>query len=1740
MSCAWIDYDNDGYLDLFVANREGENNFLYQNDGNGSFTKITADPIVSDGGGSYGCSWGDYDNDGFIDLFVANHNDDNVDNFLYRNNGDNTFRKIINGSIVNDGGNSRSCSWVDFDNDGYIDLYVTNGTGFSTFNNFLYQNLGNGLFSKITDEIISTENANSHGCMWGDYDNDGDEDLFISNFNSNNLLYRNDISEGSKFLQITDNAITGSGLESISGSWGDYDNDRDLDLFVANSEVANGLLRNDGTPDVPEQANFFKVDNGAIVTDVSASESGAWGDYDNDGDLDLFVANGQNASNNLYQNNGDGTFTKITSGVIINDGQSCQSAAWGDYDNDGFLDLFVASSVGNNFLYWNNGNSNNWINIRCSGTISNAAAIGARVEAKARLSGTPTWQMREISAQMGRGQNSLNVEFGLRDATVIDSLRIHWPSGIVFDTTNIAVNQFLTITERQFIRITEGDAVNDGGSSFGSSWADYDNDGDDDLFVTNSGTDNILYRNDGQGELTAVAANIIINSDGGTSQSSSWGDYDNDGDPDLFVTNFGNNFLYENNGGGSFIKIVDGDIVNTANGSQGSSWADIDQDGDLDLFVANIGDNELYRNEGNGNFTKIETGAIVTDGGNSAGCSWSDYDLDGDLDLFVANSGNENNFLYQNNGDGTFTAITSGDVVTDQGSSSGGSWADYDNDGDPDLIVTNLAGNILYENTGSNLISNDQTVVTADENNSFGSSWADYDNDGDLDLFIANTGNNALYRNNGDGSFTRINSGAIVNNGGFSFGSSWADYDRNGVPDIFVANSGSNNFLYQIADNGNHWVNVRLDATVSNQSAIGARVFLMADIAGKPVRQMRELSGQSGYFSQNSLDAAFGLGNTMAVDSIRVEWPSGAVNVFDENLTVNQFLTLRENNRPFVANSIPVITLTADIAEFEKDLEANPAVFFDQEDDPLAYTVFSTDEEIARVFISDAIFTVLLTSEVKTGQVEIAITADDGQVDDGRGNTETLVLSINRPPYIANEIPEQTLVARDTSEQLFIADLENIFVDPDEDQPVYSAFNSDSSIAISTITGTNLSISAGDSSGTTQMHITADDSRGGKEILSFIVRNITENTPPVLTGNLIPDQVILLDGPPFLRELNSLFTDSETSKLEFSASTPNLDVVSANVIQDTLIVTPRSIGLAAITVRANDGFGGEATTPFSVEVLESRRPKIDHIAVTTQMVNRPIPIEAVITDDEGALANADLHFRVAGEADFQTASLNMAPVNDTTSQVTGNIPANAITDRGAEYFISAQDTHHVANRIPPEGVFSIKVRLDGNGLVKSDPQPGGNEVTDYRLISIPLDLDNKAPAAVLEDNLGAFDPSHWRIFQWVSLAGGGLTRLEFENAIEIFPGSAFWLIVKEPGRVLDSGPGLTVSTSGKYAIPLNAGWNLIGNPFNFQTFAEDTLTDGTPIQLFAYNNGVWSDPLDPAENMLQPFEGYAVFSPSVNTLRIRPNPVDSTSNIVQKRHISSEEMPGWSIRIRAQCRSARDDNNIIAVDPGAAITLDQWDAPEPPTVGQYVSVYFPHPEWKTLNRNYSTDFRPESPEGDSWLFGVKSNIRDLVKLSFEGIENIPVDYEVHLLDETTKTTRDLRLKNHYALAANGENYPTRFTLFVGKTNYINSQLKDLQIIPESYALFQNFPNPFNPATTIRYSLPAPGRVTLKVYDILGREIRALLVKEYRDAGYQAAVWDGRNSAGNIVSSGVYFVKMESESFIQIRKMLMIR
>ena len=472
----------------------------------------------------------------------------------------------------------RELSWADYDLDGKVDLYVANNG-----NNHLFRNdgqVGNWLTVTLTGGEAATPDSLTNKAAIGV------EAVAVTGSGQlHRFVHGGDVSQSSLSLEFglgTETTVNSLTVKWLSGEQ------------VLNSVAANQFLTLSESPPC-----FTEVGSAAGVDDGGAGLGVAWGDYDGDGDQDLYVVN-SNSANRLYRNEGNRTFTELVSSAGVADAGAGVSAVWGDFDNDGDLDLYLNMSGSANRLYRNDGSDS-------------------------------------------------------------------------------------------FTDIASSGGVADTGTSQGASWIDYNTDGLLDLFVANTtsgGTSNRLYENNGDETFTDVAPSLGLD-DGGNGNSAPWADYDGDGDLDLYVVNANGSpaRLYRNNGDGTYTEVATTAGVDFTGNATGAEWGDHDNDGDFDLLVAvSQAASLLYRNNGDGTFTDVASSIGLIVSSVHAGL-WGDYDYDGDLDVyFVVHRAA--NLLYENQG-GTFVEVGAEKGVNDGGGGRGGGWADYDGDGDIDLHFTN-------------------------------------------------------------------------------------------------------------------------------------------------------------------------------------------------------------------------------------------------------------------------------------------------------------------------------------------------------------------------------------------------------------------------------------------------------------------------------------------------------------------------------------------------------------------------------------------------------------------------------------------------------------------------------------------------------------------------------------------------------------------------------------------------------------------------------------------------------------------------------------------------------------------------------------------------------------------------------------------------------------------------------------------------------------------------------------------
>ena len=433
------DYDGDGYLDIYVV-RCGDANILYRNSGDGTFVDAALEAGVGDRGAGTDAVFGDYDNNGHLDLYVVNSGP----NVLYRNNGDGTFTDVTREAGVGDVRFGMKAVFLDYEHDSDLDIYLVNycnldaippktpfsfPSDFEGQRNVLYRNNGDGSFTDVTEiSGLSGGISRSRDVFFSDFDDDNDIDIYLVNDGSPSVLFSN--LRGGRFEAFDEPAGEERGL---GGEGGDFNNDGYMDVFLVTRDECV-MYQNEGG------GIFGKMDL-PVLAGMGTSRSGPVEalDFNNDGLMDLLIVGTARRSLHLFVNEGYGRFRDVSSllGATEKEWTRIASLCSGDYDRDGDMDILALTENGNPLLLNNEGGSaNNWVEIQADGIKTNKRGTGAKVEIKVghfyqrKTMGTPP------------------LHFGLRDIENVDIIRITWPNGVVQNEINSPANQVMEIREK--------------------------------------------------------------------------------------------------------------------------------------------------------------------------------------------------------------------------------------------------------------------------------------------------------------------------------------------------------------------------------------------------------------------------------------------------------------------------------------------------------------------------------------------------------------------------------------------------------------------------------------------------------------------------------------------------------------------------------------------------------------------------------------------------------------------------------------------------------------------------------------------------------------------------------------------------------------------------------------------------------------------------------------------------------------------------------------------------------------------------------------------------------------------------------------------------------------------------------------------------------------------------------------------------------------------------------------------
>ncbi len=505
-----------------------------------------------------------------------------------------------------------------------------------------------------------------------------------------------------------------------------------------------------------------------------------------------------------------------------------------------------------------------------------------------------------------------------------------------------------------------------------------------------------------------------------------------------------------------------------------------------------------------------------------------------------------------------------------------------------------------------------------------------------------------------------------------------------------------------------------------------------------------------------------------------------------------------------------------------------------------------------------------------------------------------------------------------------------------------------------------------------------------------------------------------------------------------------------------------------------------------------------------------------IEGDPGSFP-VNLHYRLRDEDTYQVAVMTESVAKTGTFEAT--VPGDFLGDLGFQYFVSSGSSSNPVffpASAPAEPAFTSVVMVD-----EALDIPVANQ---YVMMGIPF-IPDLSIGEIMVNTFGAYDPSKWRFGRWNPLNS---TYGEFPNIAAHAPGRGYWLIHKNSAQV--TATGVSTSTVGSVVVTMEPGWNQIATPYNFEIpWSAVTLGPNIGTDLVARAGGgyVHNVPL------MNPWQGYWVINSGLNssTLTIPPT-------VFTKKEVGSElkepkqDSTLWAITLGVEYEDRFDRQNIAAISPEGAAGIDALDSFEPPALPGDVSLFFEIYENEKTHA-LRRDMRAPFTEGVAWDLVLRRLGGGLMELEISGIADVPAEHGVYLLTQDGRM--DLRQSEQVVLRvpSGGE---TRLRLVVGEPGFVQEQELSL---PRPFALRLAYPNPFNPKTTLGFTLPRTSHVSLDIFDVRGRLVRNLVDDDF-EAGLHEVPWNGLDNGGRGVSAGVYFSRMQTDEFQQTGKMTLVR
>ncbi|MDX2128523.1 MAG: FG-GAP-like repeat-containing protein [Chloroherpetonaceae bacterium] len=1726
MDLTLSDLNNDGRLDFVFLNESGTSSLsLIQNNvlsGNFTVASFGAPIVYPAASGSFrDVIPADINGDGKNDLIAVNGGEGKILVFQNNSSGNLSSNSFLAARVVSsDPADIQSAAILDLDNDGRLDLFYSTKS--------IVYGFAKNLLGTVAEISAAPSTLNSFSTSFG----------IASNVQTYSLNVKN--------LREALNIVAPTGFEFQYGAVQTFSNQVSTNFsFGTNPAFPIGLRLTGGQTGTISDTMRHSSSSISLKIPVSGNVTGGPKITVSSNSLPpLATTQGIPSNSNIYTVQGE----NLTDSLILTASQGLEIRRGGTtnpYSTRLAIGVQAASiQIETRLTGVTLGSFNGTITHTSTGAQSVTVSVLGTVNPSLRpsiSSFTPTSANSSEGTPItiiGSGFNTTAANNQVRFGTAIATVTAATATQLTVTTPTNAQNDFISVTNtatgltalstRKFTPTISGSTAFAPSSlastasldlidqPFSPKAVDFDNDGILDIIAAYPSRDSlVIFRNTNNPQLLSqsfFSSPLYLSTGGDFPNHLATGDFDGDGRVDIVCNNlFGGSIsIFRNTSTSGSISFQAPIVISGFSEPGQVAIADIDNDGRLDLVVSNRnGTNgiSLLRNLYSGG--SLTSAAFQTAVNYSSGFSGNEFlavgDLNGDskVDIAVGFRNSATILIYQNNaGTGNFTATTLGTQVALNSVNPAYNLklSDLDGDGRLDFVFTNRFSPVVVMFIQNNITSGSAissqgfigfVSYSAVSGNYNDVDASDIDGDGRNDLIVCNTGFTSqllVYRNVSSPGALGVSSFASAVSARVFLSNVnevlTADLDRDGRLDLITAQDPN---LLTFSRN--------LTGTTPQLSLASGSLTTFATTPGVP-----------------SATQSFSLNVTNVRESISVSFPNGFEGRFGTSGSFQSQMT-----SSVVGGTLQNLTIQVRLAGTTSGNVSDSVRVTSSGATPFALAVSGTVTATSFVTVSSSTLNAFssTTGTPSTAQEytvsgsnltgNVVITPPSGfeirQGTSGSFQTSALSLAPSSGTLAITTIQVRLTGAIAGSFSGNIthtstgATTQNVAVSG-------SVTTENPLIGLSTVGPFNFSTTAGTPSSTSQYFVNG--------------RNLSDSlivTPPagfeVRRGGT---QNVFVSRLAFARQGDSL----PTTPIEVRLTGTSQGNFSGNI-------THASTGALTQTVAVS---GNVASTLSSITVSSSMTAFSTSIGIPSQVQGYQVSWSG-LTAQVVITAPTGYAIRVGNQGQFGSI-INLSQLGGTVGPTAIQVRLTGQTAGTPSGQITHTSTGAAAQTVNVSGTVSAAVSSPisiAAQALPSVPNLSGQETvsnTSYRLTGLPGRGISPSDFGITQ-----VDAKDWRIF-----TDNGTTYDLLQPASRTNIGEGVWVIARR-GLTAPAFNGNLSLSNNRALIPVRANsWNIITNPFNtavswsaVQT-ATSVFGDLSGSALRGYN-GAYT-----IENTMTPYVGYYVNIPAGITQLVIPNPATTTtlSTTEESQRFAENATDGWRLKIHLTTPENKDVDNELGVSSVATKGRDAFDYPEPPLAHDLAYLYFPHSNWDEAFPRYSVDIRPPFVGKEEWQFEVRSLKRGWHTIQVMGIESVPKGLEVLLVDESQKRVSSLSRSCVYGFA--GTKDVMSFKVLVGDKTLLESEVRTL--LPTEFALEQNFPNPFNPNTVIAYQLPQSGQVTLKVYDVLGREVTTL-VNEPKEAGkYQV------NFNAAKLASGVYFYQLKSGNFVQTKKMMLVK